>query len=106
MSNDHCLSGLYHVREMLGVRPQELAKAIGVNLNSYYRYENGTRRIQLDKAYLLADRLGVSLTALRRPPTTDQVLAMRNIIDAGAAETARQVGTVVGLGDAWTIDAE
>jgi transcriptional regulator with XRE-family HTH domain len=112
MLNDHFLSGLRFVRERLGVSAHELAKLIGVGVNSYYRFENGTRRIHLDKAWVLADRLGVSLDALRREPTSDQLAAANralvSIVDPVVAPPPVEPASaaLIALGDAWTIDAE
>jgi transcriptional regulator with XRE-family HTH domain len=61
----HILSSLRTRRMASGVNPIFLARAIGVELNTYYRYENGTRRIHFDKACVLADKLGCSLDDLR-----------------------------------------
>lgn len=68
MSVNHCLSGLKSVRIAKGIAPVDLAQSIGVNLNSYYRYERGAARIQFDKVCRLADMLGCTTDDLRNEP--------------------------------------
>lgn len=65
---DCSASGLKDARLKAGIDPQVLADRIGVNLRSYYRFENGTRRLYFDKACALADALGCSLDELRSAP--------------------------------------
>ena len=64
----HPLSGIKSARLKAGINPHVLAEAIGVGVRSYYRYEEGRRRIYFDKACVLADTLGISLDQLRSDP--------------------------------------
>lgn len=65
MPSEHCLSGLKSMRLSKSVAPLDLARTIGVNLNSYYRYERGAARIQFDRVCRLADMLGCTTDDLR-----------------------------------------
>jgi transcriptional regulator with XRE-family HTH domain len=74
MLTDHCLAGLKSIRQDRGISPPDLARAIGVTTNSYYRYERGDARIQFDKVCLLADMLGCSLDDLRHAPEAPAIV--------------------------------
>lgn len=78
---DHQLRGLKPARQRLDVPAAELAEAIGYTLNSYYRVENGTRRLYFDAACRLADHLGISVEELRRDPGAPPA----GTVEAGAA---------------------
>ncbi len=54
----HCLINLKAIRLTAGVKPAELAKRLGITPATYYRYENGSRRIYFDQAVTLATTLG------------------------------------------------
>jgi transcriptional regulator with XRE-family HTH domain len=68
----HSLSGLKRVRTLLQFDPKRLADRIGIELNTYYRYERGERRIYLDKGATLAAMLEVPIEALMREPTPEE----------------------------------
>jgi transcriptional regulator with XRE-family HTH domain len=61
----HHLQGVRAIRERLGISAQTVASELGVTVTSYYRFENGSRRIYIDKACKLADLLGISLETMR-----------------------------------------
>jgi transcriptional regulator with XRE-family HTH domain len=65
---NHHLEGLKAARIAANISAETIAERIGVDVGTYYRYENGTRRIQLDRAWVIADLLGTTLDALRHAP--------------------------------------
>jgi transcriptional regulator with XRE-family HTH domain len=78
---NHPLFGLKEMRERRGTPASQLAAAIGCSRNSYYRFENGERRITLDRACVLADTLRCTLDELRGRETADIVVSAHD--DAG-----------------------
>ena len=77
------------------VEVHDLAVRIGVGLNSYYRFENGTRPIHLHKAWALADYLGCKLEELRHDPD----------LTNGTGTASQGIVVAEALGD-WAFDAE
>ena len=81
MTTPHCLAGIKAARIRTSTPVERLAAAIGISVTSYYRYENGSRRIYLDRACVLADLMGISLDELRRPSTDGTVVTERALAD-------------------------
>lgn len=71
---NHCLFGLQAMRERRDIAVQTLADALGCTRNSYYRYENGERRITFDRVCLIADILDCTTDELRGPRLPDTVI--------------------------------
>lgn len=68
MAHPHCLAGLRAFRIARNIPPKDIAKRIGVDLHTYYRYESGARRIQFDRVCVIADMLGCTVDELRYDP--------------------------------------
>lgn len=71
MSQPHCLAGLRSARRKARIEAQEVADRLGVTVNTYHRYEAGSRRMYFDQACVTADMLEVSLDELRVAPAAE-----------------------------------
>jgi transcriptional regulator with XRE-family HTH domain len=63
-------------RQLLGLSAQEVAKRLGMNVQSYWRLERGERRIYLDKALILAQLLDCTVEQLGQLPTEDEIVSL------------------------------
>jgi transcriptional regulator with XRE-family HTH domain len=77
MSNlSHPLSGLRDRRRLAGVTSSAIAARIGVDVNSYGRFERGERRCYLDKAIAIASMLNCTVEQLGHPPSIEERVDM------------------------------
>lgn len=88
---DHCLAGLKAIRERENIPAKDLAKAIGTNLASYYRFERGDRRIHFDRAVRLSKILNCSLYDFLTDPTIPERAAVQQV-EADEVEAAEALG--------------
>lgn len=89
----NCLSGLRMARLRSGIEVEKLAARIGVTVNAYYRYESGSRRMYVDKAFYLAKMLGCTVDDLLSEP-------------AAAPQHTPEPDTVVAAAlEGWNTDA-
>lgn len=82
------------IRHVRRAQVTELAHAIGTQPTSYSRFERGERRIYLDKAILLAKRLGVRVDDLTLVMDEEAAVALcaardREAIAAGTYQPGR-----------------
>jgi transcriptional regulator with XRE-family HTH domain len=75
MSIPHPLIGLKSVRKHRGFSLSDAASVVGVHPTSYNRFENGTRRIYLDKAVALAQALRCTVDDLTHLWSEDELFA-------------------------------
>lgn len=59
---------LKHYRKLCKMSQEELAKQLGVPLNTISKIEHGARKVTLDEAVQLAEVLGISLADLAGMP--------------------------------------
>lgn len=74
---NHPMFGARERRLLAGIKTIQAAKAIGVDPNTYGRYERGERRIYLDRARTLARLFNCTIDQLAQPLSIDEQLAIR-----------------------------
>lgn len=90
----HVLSGLKSWRTSQGVRAVDLARRIGIAVESYRRIERGERRIYFDKAIALATYLGLDnpKDLGREPTVAEQVDLFKLRLEAeGSGQTVDEL---------------
>jgi DNA-binding XRE family transcriptional regulator len=65
MSTNHWLEGLRPRRIACNLKPFDIARALDISPQTYFRYEKGTRNMPLTMAFRLADMMGTTVDALR-----------------------------------------
>lgn len=93
---DNWPSGLRFRRLAAGKSAEDCAQLIGVTVNTYYRFEKGTRRLYYDKACLLADFLECSVEKFRIGPSRENAEQL--------ADGTTKVGAGDVLGEEWVVD--
>lgn len=65
-------ANLRSIRKKKNVRVKELCEAVGVNERSYFRFESGDSSISIERLYVFADVLGVSVLELLGEKSADE----------------------------------
>lgn len=65
-------------RELLGLAQKEIAEALAVDVPMYSRYERGQRLLKEEHIPIIASKLNVDCTELRKMWIADKVLSVVN----------------------------
>lgn len=96
MYRSHPLKGLRLVRKGRGMTAPEAARHLGMEVASYYRLENGSRRAHFDHVLALADLLHVPIDDFMHPPCSEWEMA-NFLANRDAEEKAEALRKVVGI---------